>query len=135
VPGPSPALERRLLQIVVAIGGFVPVGGGLSGAILGIRMIGETASGPSLDSHVRYLSGLLLGIGLAFWAAIPNIERHTKRVRLLTAIVALGGLFRLLGILLVAVPGPAMIFGVVMELVVTPLICLWQARVARRFVG
>ena len=124
--------ERRLLQAAIAIGGFVPVGAGLTGALLGCRMTGET-HGVNLDSHVRYLSGLLLGIGLAFWEAIPQIERHGRRVRLLTAIVALGGLMRLVGILSVAVPGPPMLFGLAMELVVTPLICLWQLRIARRF--
>ncbi len=124
--------ERLFLQAVIAIGGFVPVGAGLTGALLGGGMTGE-AHGVNLDSHVRYLSGLLLGIGLAYWEAIPHVERHGRRIRLLTAIVALGGLMRLIGILGVAVPGSPMLFGLVMELVVTPLICLWQLRVAHRF--
>lgn len=133
MPGLSPPTDRLLLQIAIALGGFVPVGAGLAGAILGSAMVGDmTAGGPSLDSHVRYLSGLLLGIGLAFWEAIPQIEHRTAQVRLLTAIVALGGLVRLIGIVFIAAPGKAMIFGVVMETVVTPLICLWQTRVARR---
>ena len=124
--------ERRLLQAVIALGGFVPVGAGLTGALLGGGMTGE-AHGVNLDSHVRYLSGLLLGIGLAFWETIPQVERQGRRVRLLTAIVALGGLMRLIGILNVAIPGAPMLFGLAMELVVTPLICLWQLRIARRF--
>ena len=128
----TPAGERRLLQLAIALGGFVPVGAGLQGALLGANMTGEGTPGPSLDSHVRYLSGLLFGIGLAYWEAIPTIEKRTARMRLLTAIVALGGLMRLLGILLVGVPGGAMLFGLSMELVVTPLLCLWQGRVARR---
>lgn len=128
----TPAGERRLLQLAIALGGFVPVGAGLQGALLGASMTGEGGSGASLDSHVRYLSGLLLGIGLAYWEAIPAIEKRTGRVRLLTAIVALGGLMRLVGIVFVGVPGGAMLFGLSMELVVTPLLCLWQGRVARR---
>ena len=127
----TPAAERRLLQAAIALAGFVPVGAGLQGAILGAGMTG--AGGDiALDSMTRYLSGLLLGIGLAFWQAIPTIEQRTARVRLLTAIVALGGLMRLLGVILVGYPGGPMIFGLCMELVVTPLICLWQTRVARR---
>ena len=112
---------------------FVPVGAGLSGALLGSAMTGDGVHGIDLDSHVRYLSGLLLGIGLAFWEAIPQIERQGRRVRLLTAIVALGGLMRLIGILTAGVPHAPMLFGLTMELVVTPLVCLWQARIARRF--
>ena len=126
-------VERLMLQIVIAAGGFVPVGGGLAGAMLGASMLGDGHGGPPLDSHVRYLSGLLLGIGLAFWEAIPQIEQRTGRVRLLTAIIVLGGLMRLIGLLVVARPGLPMMLALGMELVVTPLICLWQTRVARRF--
>ena len=88
----SARAERRLLQIVIAVGGFVPVGGGLSGAFLGASMLGGPHGDPALDSHVRYLSGLLLGIGLAFWDAIPTIEARTDRVRLLTALVVAMGM-------------------------------------------
>ena len=129
----SRAAERRLLQVAIALGGFVPVGAGLAGAMLGEAMTGTGRHAVDLDSHVRYLSGLLLGIGLAFWEAIPHIEQHGRRVRLLTLIVALGGLMRLIGLLGVALPGAPMLFGLAMELGVTPLLCLWQARVARRF--
>ena len=125
--------ERHLLQATIAIAGFVPVLAGMTGAFLGSSMTGGTLADASLDSMVRYLSGLLLGIGLAFWEAIPQIEDRTARVRLLTLIVFLGGLVRLIGVLTVALPGPQMLFGLGMELMVTPLICLWQGRIARRF--
>jgi hypothetical protein len=52
-------------------------------------------------------------------------------VRLLTAIVFIGGLGRLLGDVLHGFPKGPMTWALGMELVVTPLICLWQARVAR----
>jgi hypothetical protein len=132
LPQISPSLERTLLQATIALGGFVPVGSGLLGAILGESMTAEMAFAPSLDSHIRYLSGLLLGIGLAFWDTIPHVERHTTRIRLLTGIVVLGGIIRLIGIVAVGRPGAPMLFAVGMELVVTPLICLWQTRVARQ---
>ena len=128
----SARTERRLLQTLIAVGGFVPVGGGLAGALLGGAMLGGPRGDPSLDSQIRYLSGLLLGIGLAYWEAIPTIERQTARIRLLTLIVVLAGVMRLVGILFVAVPDVPMILTPGMELVVTPLIYLWQARVARR---
>lgn len=128
----TPALERRALQLAVALGGFVPVGAGLAGVLLGVGMVPGEGGGVSLDSHLRYLSGLLLGLGLAFWAAIPRLERHGGRFRLLTLLVVIGGLGRALGYVLNGVPSGGMAFGLGMELVVTPLLCLWQARVARR---
>jgi hypothetical protein len=125
------ATERRCLQIAVALGGVVPVGAGLAGVLLGAGMVPDgAAAGISLDSHVRYLSGLLLAMGLAFWAAIPRVEHHGRRFQLLTLIVFVGGLARLAG-LARGVPSGPMMFGLGMELAVTPLLCLWQHRVAR----
>lgn len=129
--------ERGLLRVVVGLLGFVPVLAGLAGVILGPAMAGLAASATplSLDSHTRYLSGLLLGIGLGFWSTIPSIAHQTARFRLLTAIVFAGGLARLLGLVLAGVPPAPMLGGLAMELVVTPLLCLWQGRVARLSAG
>ena len=70
---PAPANRRRHLQIAVAQAGCVPVAAGLAGVLNGPGMAGSATVSASLDSHFSYLSGLLLGIGLAFWSAIPRI--------------------------------------------------------------
>lgn len=124
----SPAREKRLLQCVIAIACTVPIGGGLHGIIEG-----APAGNATLDSHIRYLSGLLCAIGIGFLSTIPAIERHTARIGLLTLIVCFGGACRLLGFFLAGWPGHAMVAALCMELVVTPLICLWQGRLAKRF--
>jgi hypothetical protein len=114
----------------------VPVVAGLAGVLLGPGMVHEPgAASVAMDSHFRYLSGLLLGIGLGFWSTIPAIEAKTARFRLLTAIVFLGGLGRLYALFAVGVPDRAMLFGLTMELIVTPLLALWQTAVARRASG
>lgn len=127
----SPLTEKRLLQCVIAFACLVPVSAGLSGVILGATFLGDGTI--DMDSHFRYLSGLLLGIGLCFLSAVPDIEHHTVRIHLLTFFVVIGGLSRLLGFLLAGTPGLSMVAAVGMELVVTPLLCLWQHRLARRF--
>ncbi len=118
------------MQIAIGICGLVPVAAGLGGAVLGSSMLDDDTASISADSHVRYLSGLLLAVGLLFWGTIPRIERRGPTIRLLTAIVVVGGLARLAGIFTAGVPSPPMLFGLGMELVVTPLICLWQSRIA-----
>ncbi len=123
-------VEKRLLQAAVAAGGIVPFAAGGSGVVLGAGMTGAHVPA-DLDSHVRYLSGLLLAIGLGFWSTIPRIETRGARFRLLTLIVVVGGLARLGGVLARGWPGVPMLFGLAMELGVTPGLCLWQARVAR----
>lgn len=85
---------------------------------------------PDLDSHFRYLSGLLLAIGIAFATCIPEIERKTARFRLLAFLVFVGGLGRLVGLLTAGAPGAGHLFGLAMELVAVPLLVLWQARLA-----
>jgi hypothetical protein len=125
--------ERRTLQVLVALASCVPVGAGLAGALLGPSLVPDEPFGPSTDSHYRYLSGLLLGIGLSFWAAVPQIERRTIVLPALASIVVLGGLARLAGLFLAeAPPNLPMRLALVMELLVTPALAGWQWRLSRR---
>lgn len=118
----SPALERRLLQAVVAVGAIVPVYGG------GLGVLGRISD----SGHVRYLSGLLLGIGLAFWSTIPTIERRGELFRALAVIVVIGGLARLAAVVQHGGGGFGQLFPLGMEIAVTPLLALWRERVERR---
>lgn len=118
-------MQGFAIRAAFAIAGLVPVTAGLWGIV---AALGGPAG--SLMNHGRYLSGLLLGIGLAFWASVRDIEHHTARIRLLVAIVMLGGACRLVGILLGDPLSPSVMGALVMELGVTPLLCLWQARFA-----
>ena len=124
--------EKKLLQQAVGLAAIVPIAAGLYGVLFGQALTNENVS-ISGDSHFRYLSGLLLAIGLCFWSTIPGIEEKTDRFRLLTLLVVLGGLARLLGLALTGIPSLVMLGGLVMELVVTPVLCLWQTRVANRY--
>ena len=110
----------------------VPVAAGLSGIVLGPTSVDLPAISPSQDSHARYLSGLLLGIGLAFWSTVPSIERQGARFRLLAAMVVLAGLARLLSLVIAGQPSTPMLAGLGLELAVVPLLALWQSRVAAR---
>lgn len=126
-------MSRRLLQLLVGLLGLVPVLAGLSGIVQGTTMADLPAHGapPALDSQMRYLSGLLLAIGLGFWSTVPRIEQQAARFRLLTALVVVGGLGRLLGLVLGGVPPTPMLLGLAMELLVAPLLCWWQLGIAR----
>jgi hypothetical protein len=129
---PGIARERRLLQQAVALMAVVPAATGLYGVLFGLALTGDAVS-VSGDSHFRYLSGLFLAIGLCFWSTVPGIEVKTNRFRLLTVLVVLGGFGRLIGLMLTGVPSIFMLGGLVVELIVTPLLCLWQTRVANRY--
>lgn len=124
--------ERKLLQQTVAILAIVPAAVGLYGVLFGHALTGDAVS-ISADSHFRFLSGLLLGIGLGFWSTVPGIEAKTGRFRLLALLVFIGGLARLTGLALTGLPSLFMIGGLALELVVTPILCLWQTRIANRY--
>jgi hypothetical protein len=124
-------IEKRALQFAVAVAGLVPVSAGALG-VLWPQML-ELAGPPHAMTHVSYLSGLLLGIGLVFWSLIPAIERHSRVFALLTLIVVVGGLARLAMAARTGAWGLSVSLPLVMELGVTPLLCLWQRRIAKGF--
>jgi hypothetical protein len=124
--------EVRLLRVAVAAACLVPIVAGGAGVVLGPAMVGVETVTAAADSHYRYLSGLLLGIGILVLTTVPRIERSTVPFRLLASIVIVGGLGRLFGVLLNRDADASSLFALGMELGVTPALLLWQARVAAR---
>ncbi|MBK1623762.1 DUF4345 domain-containing protein [Afifella marina] len=124
--------ERLLLQIVVAILSLIPLSAGAACVVLGPGFLQASAPWPvDLDSHLRFLSGVFFGVGLAFLSCVPAIERKGERFRLLSMLIVLGGLARLLSLVLAGSPSPGHVGGLVMELAVVPCLVVWQRRVAR----
>ena len=133
----TPASERRLLQAAVALGCLSPFWFGLRGVIEGPAMLVGIDPGqapPDLLSHYRYLSGLFLGIGLVLLSCVPRIELRTGRFRWACAAIVIGGLARAFGLVAGDAPSIGHRLALAAELGVIPLLVVWQARVARRFV-
>lgn len=124
--------ERKLLQQSVAVIATIPAAVGLYGILFGQALTGDAVS-ISAESHFRFLSGLLMAIGLGFWSTVPGIETKTSRFRFLTLLVVIGGLGRLVGLALTGLPSFFMIGGLILELGVAPALCLWQTRIANRY--
>jgi hypothetical protein len=121
--------ERRALQIAVVLACLVPLLAGASGMISGTAML-DCDPDPAMGSQFRYLSGLLFGLGLAFLTAVPGIERKSERFHILTGLVVIGGLARLASAIMVQTPPLPMQLALVMELLVTPALLLWQRRIS-----
>lgn len=130
----TPHSEKRLLQAIVALACLVPLTAGGSGVLFGPRWLGGvTEVARDLDSHFRYISGIFLGVGIAFATCIPALETKGPRFRLLGALVVAGGLARLFSLISVGAPSSGHLFGLAMELGVVPLLVAWQAGLARRW--
>lgn len=126
----SAAIEKRLLQGVMLLVLMVPLSGGAMGVAFGPDWLHRGVVGRDLDSHFRYLSGLLFAMAALFASCVPDVERKTARLRLLAILPVTGGLARLFA-LTQGPPSRGHIVALCLELVVVPLLVLWQARVAR----
>ena len=128
---PQVDTEKRALQAIVAVLAITPGAAGLAGALAGPDFLGLDPSWPrDLDSHFRFLSGVLFTMGLGWWSCVPAIERKTERFRLLAALTFTGGLARLLSLSLVGNPSLGHLFGLSVEVLAVPLLTLWQARIS-----
>jgi hypothetical protein len=111
-----------MLPLAIRLAALVPVLAGGAGALLGPDALGE-AAGPATASHLRYLSGLLLGLGSLAWWCAADLRPRRRVFAALCAMVVLGGLARLLGLLLDGTPPWPHVAALGMELGVVP--ALW----------
>ena len=121
----------RLLQAMVAALSLVPISAGAVGVLFGAAFVGVTEGPASLDSHFRYLSGILLALGLLFLSTVPALDRRTSVFRLAAALVVCGSLGRLLSLLTTGKPSWPHVAALGLELVVVPRRVFWQAQVAQ----
>jgi hypothetical protein len=128
--------ELRALQATVTVLALVPVSAGAAGVVLGPGAFDAAPPWPAgLDSHVRFLSGVFLAVGLGFWSCVPRLAARGPRFRLLAALVVAGGAARALSLGLAGPPPTPHLVGLGLELGVVPLLVAWQARVAGRAGG
>ncbi len=83
-----------------------------------------------LDSNLRFLSGVWLGLGLAVFWLLPRIETQTALFRILWGMIFLGGVGRLLSMLLLGWPPLPFIGLTALEIIGAPIVVAWQARLA-----
>lgn len=116
-----------MLPLAIRLAALVPLLAGGAGALLGPAALGE-AAGPATASHLRYLSGLLLGLGgLAWWCA-GELTARRPVFAALCAMVVTGGLARLLGLVLDGAPPWPHVAALGMELGVVPALWAWSRR-------
>ncbi len=126
----NPFRSKPALQLVVATLAIVPVMTGIAGIWTGPSFLHLERPWPAdVDSHFRFLSGIFLALGFAWYSCIPDIDRKTGRFRLLAALTFSGGLARLLSLLLAGPPSTGHLAGLFVELVAVPLIVWWQSAI------
>ena len=125
-------MEKRLLQIVVGLGAVIAVLAGARGVVHGPAIAGASSIELGAESQYRFLSGMLAGLGAAYTALIPTIERESQRLFMLTLIVGVAGFVRAAEMLGSGPEGLTSYFSLIVSLVAAPAVYLWQLRIARR---
>lgn len=124
-------MERRLLQIALAIAGLVAILFGLTGVFFGTSLAGITV-GVTLEGYVRFIKGVLIAAGLIYWSAIPQVEKRGERIAVVTFILMFGAAGRLMAVVGHGFPTVGLLISLIGELIVVPLIWLWHRHYARR---
>ncbi len=87
------------------------------------------------DSHVRFLGGVWLGIGLTLMMAPANLRRFQPALNLIFALIFLGGLARLGQLNFAVTFGPDIAGSLAAELIGMPVLYFWLARSQRNRVA
>jgi hypothetical protein len=127
-------MNKFNLQIVMGLLGIIPVATGLLG-MMGVHDPVYVAAGVPpivlLDTNLRFYSGVWVGLGLALWWLIPTIERQTVLFRVLWGTIFIGGIGRLLSMIMLAWPPVPFVGFTAIEIVGAPFFIWWQSGVAR----
>ena len=123
-------MQRKLLQIAIAVAGLAGVGVGLTGVLFG-TLYADLSGDVVLDSYVRFLKGVLLAIGLIYLSCVPQIERRGDRIALVTFILVCGAASRLMAVIGHGVANLGILLSLVAGLILVPLLWLWQRHVAQ----
>ena len=123
---------KKPLQAVTAVLGLVPLLTGIA-TMMGmddpIYRSAPLPEFPLLDSNLRFFGGVWLGLGIAILWLVPRIEQHTALFRIIWGAIFLGGIGRLLSMLLAGAPPLPFIGFTVLEIVGAPLFIYWHYRV------
>jgi hypothetical protein len=126
-------VNRRPLQVVTGLLGIIPVVTGVF-TMMGLSDPIYTAAGlprhALLDSNLRFLGGLWLALGLSLFVLIPRIERETTLFRVLWLMIFVGGIGRILSMVVVGSPPWPFVGFTALEIVGAPVFIVWQARLA-----
>jgi hypothetical protein len=134
----TPSMEDQMsklnLQIAMGLVGIIPVATGLLG-MMGVDDPVYVAAGVPpivfLDTNLRFYSGVWLGLGLALFWLIPTIERQTVLFRVLWGMIFIGGIGRVLSMIMLRWPPVAFVAFTAIEIVGAPLFIWWQSRVSK----
>lgn len=124
---------RRALEIVVLIGGVVCVVIGLAHIAMGPEALpGAESVNATMDSMDRFYATIFLGYGVALAWCSRDLASRSNVFAALLALLFVGGLARLVSMVVVGRPNDFTLFLLAIELVAPPLLWFWHRRSVSR---
>ncbi len=122
---------RRAFQAFLSLFGVVVIGIALGHFAIGPRaIIGGAPVNPTMAGEDRFFAGLLLCCGIALLWCARDIQHKRIYIDVLAASFFMGGIGRLLAIVLDGPPHPFYVAMLVLELAIPPLMVVMARRVA-----
>ena len=88
-------------------------------------------SNQALDSNLRFMGGMGLGLAIGLLWITPTIENHGSLFRFIWLVAMMGGIGRLISMWTAGMPPLPMIIFTLIEIPGVPLLIYWQYRVAK----
>ncbi len=133
-------MNKKALQIAIGILALIPLLTGGLDLILGATALNivdgagvsaEVLNNVVIDSQIRFLGAIWLGVGVLLYWMLPAIETQTTLFRFTIGSIILGGIGRLASAFLVGIPPIPVLGGIGLEVIGMPLLLLWQSRIAK----
>lgn len=130
-------MSKFMLQFINACLALMTIGLAGSSLINGVKnpIYGKSAFPviPALDSNLRFLGGVGIGLGIALLWTLPKIEKRGMVYRFVWICAFLGGAGRLWSWLATSQPPLPMLLFTLIELVLVPVLLYWQFRIAEGY--
>jgi hypothetical protein len=122
---------RRAFQAFLALFGVIVIGISLAHFAIGSQaIVGGAPVNPTMAGEDRFFAGLLLCCGIALLWCARDVQNKRVYIDLLAAAFFVGGIGRLLAIVLDGPPHPFYVAMLVLELTLPPLMVVVARRVA-----
>ncbi|MEU8816201.1 DUF4345 domain-containing protein [Actinoplanes sp. NPDC048796] len=122
-------MNRRILLILVAVLGAIPIVTGVTAVVGGLSFSPDDTSGTAyFDSEYRFLGVWWTAAGVLLWWSLRAPRRRAAVTRALLGVMVLGGVARLLGVILTGLPPVPFRVSMAVELLVIPVLLVWHRR-------
>jgi hypothetical protein len=122
---------RQVFQGFLALFGVIVIVVSLAHMAVGPRaIIGSVAVNPTMAGEDRFFAGLFLCSGIALLWCARDVQRKRVYINLLAGAFFVGGLGRLLAVVIDGAPHPFYLAMLLIELVLPPLMVVVAKRVA-----